>query len=301
MAETIGFIGLGLMGKPMARNLLKRGHALVVHSRSQGPVDDLVAEGAERAGSPADVARRARRIFTMLPDSPDVELVLEGRDGIFSTVQPGSILIDSSSISPAVAKRLALAARAHRATLLDAPVSGGEIGAVAGTLSIMVGGDEAAFAEVRPILEAVGHPERIVRVGESGAGQVCKVCNQMVIGGTLAAVSEAFALARKAGVDAAQVRVALLGGFAASRVLEVHGERILNGNYTPGFRARLYAKDYRVAGETLAAHEVPAPVAAAVHQLVTALIAAGRGDDDYSALATVLFDLAGLTHPLSSS
>jgi 2-hydroxy-3-oxopropionate reductase len=173
-------------------------------------------------------------------------------------------------------------------------VSGGEIGAIAGTLSIMVGGDAAAVAEVRPLLEAVGNPERIVHIGASGAGQICKVCNQLVIGGTLAAVSEAFALARKAGVDAAKVREALLGGFAASRVLEVHGERILAENYTPGFRARLYAKDYRVAGETLAAHETPAPVAAAVHQLVTALIAAGRGDDDYSALATVLFNLAGL-------
>jgi 2-hydroxy-3-oxopropionate reductase len=141
----------------------------------------------------------------------------------------------------------------------------------------------------------MGNPERIVHIGASGSGQICKVCNQMVIGGTLAAVSEAFALARKAGVDAAKVREALLGGFAASRVLEVHGERILHGNYKPGFRAKLYAKDYRVAGETLAAHTTPAPVAAAVHQLVTALVASGRGDDDYSALATVIFGLAGLS------
>jgi 2-hydroxy-3-oxopropionate reductase len=294
MPDTVGFIGLGLMGKPMAHNLLKRGYALVVHSRSAAPVDELAAAGAARAVSPADVARRSRRIFTMLPDSPDVEAVLEGADGVFSAVQRGSILIDSSSISPAVTRRLAESARARGATLLDAPVSGGEIGAIAGTLSIMVGGDAAAVAEVRPLLEAVGNPERIVHIGASGAGQICKVCNQLVIGGTLAAVSEAFALARKAGVDAVKVREALLGGFAASRVLEIHGERILAENYTPGFRARLYAKDYRVAGETLAAHETPAPVAAAVHQLVTALIAAGRGDDDYSALATVLFNLAGL-------
>jgi 2-hydroxy-3-oxopropionate reductase len=301
MHETVGFIGLGLMGKPMAKNLLKRGYPLVVHSRSAPPVDELVAAGATRAGSPAEVARQCRRIFTMLPDSPDVELVLEGPDGIFSAVQPGTILIDSSSISPAITQRLGAAASARGATLLDAPVSGGEIGAVAGTLSVMVGGDEHAFEEVRPILEAVGNPERIVRVGGSGAGQICKVCNQMVIGGTLAAVSEAFALARKADVDVAKVREALLGGFAASRVLEVHGERILNGNYKPGFRAQLYAKDYRVASETLGAHGTPAPIAAAVHQLVTALVAAGRGNDDYSALATVIFDLAGLSHPLSSS
>ena len=178
--------------------------------------------------------------------------------------------------------------------MLDAPVSGGEIGAINATLSIMVGGPAEAFAAVKPILDAMGNPERVVRIGESGAGQICKVCNQMVIGGTLAAVSEAFALARKAEVDVAKVREALLGGFAASRVLEVHGERILNGNYKPGFRAKLYGKDYRVAAETLAAHQVPATVSAEVHQLVTALLAAGRGDDDYSALATVIFRMAGL-------
>jgi 2-hydroxy-3-oxopropionate reductase len=301
MPDTIGFIGLGLMGKPMAKNLLKRGFPLVVHSRSAGPVDELVAAGAARADSPAAVARRATRIVTMLPDSPDVEQVLEGANGVFPALQPGTILIDCSSISPAVTRRLADAARARGAVLLDAPVSGGEIGAVSGTLSIMVGGDADAFATARPIFEAMGNPERIIRIGDSGAGQICKVCNQMVIGGTLVAVSEAFALARKAGVDGAKVREALLGGFAASRVLEVHGERILNGNYKPGFRAQLYGKDYRVASETLAAHETPAPLAALVHALVTALVAAGRGADDYSALATVIFDLAGLSHPLSSS
>ena len=294
MSETVGFIGLGLMGRPMAHNLLKRGFILVVHSRSAPPVDELVAAGAARASSPADVARRATRIVTMLPDSPDVEQVLEGPDGILSAVQPGTIIIDSSSISPVVARRLAGAAEARGAVMLDAPVSGGEIGAVSGTLSIMVGGDAAAFETVRPILEAMGNAERIIRIGDAGAGQVCKVCNQMVIGGTLAAVSEAFALARKAGVDAAKVRQALLGGFAASRVLEVHGERILARNYKPGFRAQLYAKDYRVAAETLAANTTPAPVTAAVHQLVTALIASGRGGDDYSALAKIVFELAGV-------
>jgi 2-hydroxy-3-oxopropionate reductase len=289
------------MGKPMAGNLLKKGFSLVVHSRSQGPVDELVKAGAARADAPDEVARRAKRIITMLPDSADVVQVLEGPNGVFRGIQPGTILIDMSSISPAVTRRLAEAARPSAATLLDAPVSGGEIGAISGTLSIMVGGDATAFAEVKPILEAMGNPERIIRIGESGAGQLCKVCNQMVIGGALAVVSEAFALARKAGVDPALVRNALLGGFAASRVLEVHGERILKGNYKPGFRAQLYEKDYRIAAETLAAENVPAPVTAEVHALVTALVAAGRGNDDYSALATVLFDLAGLSHPLSSS
>jgi 2-hydroxy-3-oxopropionate reductase len=300
MADTVGFIGLGLMGRPMAKNLLKAGFPLVVHSRSQGPVDDVVAAGAQRATSPADVARRATRIFTMVPDSPDVELVLEGPDGVFSALQRGTIIIDCSTIAPGTARRLAERAASLGATMLDAPVSGGEIGAISGTLSIMVGGDASAFAAVKPLFDAVGNPEKVIRIGDSGAGQLCKVCNQMVIGGALAVVSEAFALARKAGVDPAKVREALLGGFAASRVLEVHGERILKGNYKPGFRAAMYGKDYRIAAATLAQHNIPAPVSAVIQQLVNALVASGRGDDDYSCLATVIFDLAGLDHPLAT-
>jgi 2-hydroxy-3-oxopropionate reductase len=292
--ETIGFIGLGLMGRPMAHNLLKRGFALVVQSRSQGPVDELVKAGATRATSPADVARQATRIITMVPDAPDVELVLTGPNGVFSAMQPGTILIDMSSIAPAAARRLADQAARLGATMLDAPVSGGDIGAINGTLSIMVGGDAAAFATVRPMLEAMGNPDRIVRIGDSGAGQLCKVCNQMVIGGTLAAVSEAFALARKAEVDPALVRDALLGGFAASRVLEVHGERILKTNYKPGFRAALYAKDLRIATATRAEHGIPGSVSNAVHELIEALLESGRGEDDYSALATVVFERAGI-------
>jgi 2-hydroxy-3-oxopropionate reductase len=294
MSETVGFIGLGVMGRPMAKNVIKAGFPLVVHSRSPGPVDDLVAAGAARASSPADVARRTTRIITMLPDSPDVEQVMEGRNGVFSALQPGTIVIDMSTIAPASARRLAARAAALGATMLDAPVSGGEIGAINGTLSIMVGGDAQACAEVKPLLEAMGNPERIIRIGDSGAGQLCKVCNQMVIGGALAVVSEAFALARKAGVDPAKVRQALLGGFAASRVLEVHGERILTGNYKPGFRTALYAKDFRIVAATLAEHHSPAPVSAVIQQLVEALMAAGRGEDDYAALATVLFEMAGV-------
>ena len=221
-------------------------------------------------------------------------MVLEGPDGVFSAIQRDTILIDTSSIAPAVARRLEQRAAELGAWMLDAPVSGGEVGAIQATLSIMVGGDADAFAAVKPILDAMGNPERVVRIGESGAGQTCKVCNQMVIGGTLAAVSEAFALARKAGVEPGLVRQALLGGFAASRVLEAHGERILQANYKPGFRAALYAKDLRIASETLAELETPAPVSAAVHQLVMALVAEGRGEEDYSAVATVLFKLAGL-------
>ena len=282
------------MGRPMALNLLNAGFPLVVHSRSQGPVRELATAGARAASTPAEVARAATRLITMLPDSPDVEQVLEGADGVFSALRAGTIIIDMSTIAPATARRLADRAAALGATMIDAPVSGGEIGAVNGTLSIMAGGDKAAFASVKSILDAMGNPDRVIRIGESGAGQICKVCNQMVIGGTLAAVSEAFALARKAGVEPALVREALLGGFASSRVLEVHGERILAGNYTPGFRAALYAKDWRIASATLAEHHTSAPVSAAVKQLVDALVASGRGEDDYSALATVLFDMAGL-------
>ncbi len=281
------------MGRPMAKNLLKAGYPLVVHSRSRPPVDDLVAAGARAASSPAEVASQATRIITMLPDGPDVEQVLEA-PGVFSTLQRGTIVIDCSSIAPAVAQRLAARATALGATMLDAPVSGGEIGAVSGTLSIMVGGDAPAFATVKPILDAMGNPERVIRIGDAGAGQLCKLCNQMVIGGALAVVSEAFTLARKAGVDPAKVREALLGGFAASRVLEVHGERIITGNYKPGFRANLYAKDYRNVAAALSEHHSPAPVSAVVQQLVNAQVSKGQGDDDYSALARVLFGLAGL-------
>jgi 2-hydroxy-3-oxopropionate reductase len=292
MPETVGFIGLGVMGRPMARNLLEKQFPVVVHSRSQGPVDEIVKAGATRASSPADVARAAKTIVTMLPDGPDVAAVLEGPQGVFSAVQSGSVVVDMSTIAPETARRLAAAAQARGASMLDAPVSGGEIGAIDGTLSIMVGGDAAALDRVRPVLEAMGNPERIVHIGASGAGQICKACNQLVIGGTLAAVGEAFALAHKAGVDPAKVRAALLGGFAASRVLEVHGERLLKENFKPGFPARLYRKDLRIVLESLSEHRAPAPVTALVQQLLSALLAQGKDDLDYSALATVLLDLA---------
>jgi 2-hydroxy-3-oxopropionate reductase len=294
MKETIGFIGLGLMGRPMAKNLLKAGYPVVVMSRSRGPVDDLVASGARAATSPADVARQATRIITMVPDSPDVELVLNGPDGVFSAMQPGTILIDMSSIAPGVARRLADRAQSLGGAMLDAPVSGGDIGAIQGTLSIMVGGAAADFAAVKPILDVMGNPEKVVHVGESGAGQMCKLCNQMVIGGTLAVVAEALALARKSGVDAAKVRDALLGGFAQSRVLEVHGERALKGTFTPGFKTHLFAKDMRNVVATLAEHNVPAPVTAVVQQLLHATMAAGHGEDDNSVMAKTVFELAGL-------
>jgi 2-hydroxy-3-oxopropionate reductase len=294
MPPTIGFIGLGLMGKPMATNLLRAGYPVVAHSRSAGPVDALVALGATRASSPADVARQATRIITMVPDSPDVEKVLAGAQGVFSAMQKGTIIIDMSSIAPGVARALAERAQALGGTMLDAPVSGGDIGAINGTLSIMVGGEAQAFAEVRPMLEVLGNPERIVHIGAAGAGQLCKLCNQMVIGGTLAVVAEAFALARRAGVEPARVREALLGGFAQSRVLDVHGDRLIKGAFTPGFYTRLYAKDMRNVVSTLAEHQTAAPISAMVEQLVSATMAAGRGDDDNSIMGKTVMEIAGV-------
>jgi len=294
VSTTVGFIGLGLMGKPMARNLLKKGFTVIVHSRSRGPVDELVKEGATAAASAAEVARKVKHIITMLPDGPDVELVLEGGDGLFSAMQAGTVIVDSSTIAPAIARKLAARARQLGGMMLDAPVSGGEIGAIDGTLTFMVGGDATALESVREILSAMGKPERIVHVGESGAGQVCKACNQIVLGGTMAVVAEAIALSRKAGVDPMKVRAALMGGFAQSRVLEVHGERMITGNWKPGFKAKLFKKDLGIAMNTLAENGVPAATSAVVQQLVNAQIAAGEGEEDYSGIAKAIFKMANL-------
>ena len=288
MADRVGFIGLGIMGRPMARHVLAREYALTVHNRSQPAVDDLVAAGAASAATPADVARASDVVITMLPDTPDVEAVMTGSGGVIEGLSPGAVVIDMSSISPMATGRLAARVAAAGATMLDAPVSGGEIGAKNASLSIMVGGDGTAFERVRPILACMGHADRIIHVGDApGSGQICKVCNQIAIGGALAGVGEALGLARRAGVDAARVRQALLGGFAASRVLEVHGERMLTGNYVPGFRARLYQKDLRIAAETAASLGVAMPATAVITQLVNALVAAGHGDLDYAAAGTV--------------
>lgn len=294
MSHTVGFIGLGLMGKPMARNLLKKGFSVIVHNRSRGAVDELVKEGATAAGSPAEVAKAARFVITMLPDGPDVEKVLEGDNGVFSAMAKGTVIVDSSTIAPAIARRLAGRAAAHGAQMLDAPVSGGEIGAIDGTLTFMVGGDAAALESVREILGAMGKPERIVHVGDSGAGQICKVCNQIVLGGTMSVVAEAIALSRKAGVDPMKVRAALMGGFAQSRVLEVHGERMITGNWKPGFKAKLFKKDLGIAANTLAENGVPAVTSAVVQQLVNAQLAAGEGEEDYSGIAKAIFRMAQL-------
>lgn len=282
------------MGRPMAAHLLAAGYRVTVHNRSRAAVDELVAAGAHAAESPSDVARASTIVITMLPDTPDVELVLTGRNGVIGALQPGAVVIDMSSISPEATRKLATLVSARGATMLDAPVSGGEIGAKNATLSIMVGGDAAAFARVQPVLARMGNPERIVHIGDApGSGQICKICNQIAIGGALAGVSEAFAVAGRAGVDASRVRQALLGGFAASRVLEVHGERMLTGNYVPGFRARLYDKDLRIAHETAESLGLQVPATEVVAAFVRQLVAGGGADLDYAAVGTVLFGARG--------
>jgi 2-hydroxy-3-oxopropionate reductase len=290
--EVIGFIGLGIMGKPMALNLMKAGHRLIVASRSRKPVDEVVAAGATRAASPAEVARTASIIITMVPDTPDVELVLTGPNGVLSELKPGTVVIDMSTISPVVTKKLSGMVAAKGGSMLDAPVSGGEIGAKNATLTIMVGGEEKTFERARPILACMGKPESVTYIGESGAGQVAKLCNQICIGGALAGVAEGFALAKSLGIDRSRVRQALLGGFASSKVLEVHGQRMLTGDYKPGFFTRLYQKDLRLVNETAMANNVAMPATSIVTQFVNALVSSGGGELDCAAAAEVWFALS---------
>ena len=286
----IGFIGLGIMGKPMARNLLKGGYALVVHIRSRSPVEELGGEGAEIAASPQEVAARTHVVITMLPDSPDVEQVYAGERGVFAGAGPGTLLIDMSSISPVVARELALEAKRRGLDMLDAPVSGGEAGAIGATLSIMIGGEASAVERALPIFQLLG--KNIVHVGHSGAGQVTKAANQIVVGVTIAAVSEALVLATKAGVDPAKVRQVLLGGFAQSRVLDAHGQRMLEHNFKPGFRVRLHEKDLNIALAAGGEYGVPLMVTGIVAQMMTAMRSMGRGDLDHSGLVTFIEELA---------
>ena len=287
MGERVGFIGLGIMGAPMARQLLAAGFPLTVHSRSPGPVDALVEAGAGRATSPAELARASDVIVTMLPDTPDVEHVMLGDDGVMAGAAAGSLVIDMSTIDPGPTRAIAEQLAARDVEMLDAPVSGGERGAIDGTLSIMVGGSDEAFARAMPILQAMG--KNIVHVGPSGAGQITKACNQLVVAATIEAVAEALVLAERSGVDAAKVREALLGGFAGSKILEVHGQRMLDRAFEPGFRARLHRKDARIVLDAAQAAGSPIPafqvVAAQLDRLVDE---ADRGDLDHSALFTLL-------------
>jgi 2-hydroxy-3-oxopropionate reductase len=288
--KRVGFIGLGLMGKPMVRNLMRAGYLLTVHNRSRSPVDELVAEGAVAAASPEEVAAQVEVVITCLPDSPDVELVALGPDGIIHGGHPGLTVIDMSTIAPAAAVRIAAKLAERGVRWLDAPVSGGDIGARQGTLAIMVGGDEEVFQDCLELFQAMG--KNIVHVGGNGAGQVAKACNQIVVAGTMAAMGEALVLAAKAGADVERVVEAIRGGAARCWALEVRAPQILRRDLGPGFKARMQYKDLNIVLDAGKTYQVALPVSGAVRELYTAMLAAGRGELDNSAIVTVLEDLA---------
>ncbi len=297
--KHIGFIGLGLMGKPMAKNLLKAGFQLTVHSRSsrstpvgRGSVDELAALGATAARSPREVAAASGVVITMVPDSPDVEAVVAGPDGIIAGAKPGLIHVDMSTISPLATRRIAEMEKQAGITMLDAPVSGGTVGAEAGTLSIMVGGDEAAFDACQPIFAAMG--KKITHMGPNGAGQTTKACNQIMTGGIYAVMSEALVLAAKSGLDPAKVVDVLSGGAARCWALEVRAPKILKRELNPGFKASMQYKDLNIVAETARAEGVPTPITALVREMYNAMLVAGNGELDNSAVITVWERMAGV-------
>ncbi len=292
MPERIGFIGIGIMGKPMCRNLVDAGYELVINNRSRAAVDELVAESDKitAAASPREVAEQVDIVITMLPDSPDVKQVVFGDNGLLEALGPGKLLIDMSTIAPATAIEVNDALAERGASALDAPVSGGDKGAIAGTLSIMVGGSAEDFARACPIFEAMG--KTIVHVGASGAGQMVKACNQIVVAINYAAVSEALVLGSKAGVDPMKIVEVFNGGLAASRVLEMRGATMAQHQFEPGFRVNLHRKDLGIITETGKTYNVPLPVTSVVSQLFESVAAAGNGDLDHSALITAIEELA---------
>jgi 2-hydroxy-3-oxopropionate reductase len=262
----------------------------VVHNRRRAAVEELIKDGAQAAGSPKEVAECSDVIITMLPDSPDVELVYTSDQGVFAGAKPGMLLIDMSTISPIVARKLAASAQDRGCDMLDAPVSGGEAGAIGATLSIMIGGKDSAIQTAMPIFQALG--KNIVHVGDAGAGQVTKAANQIVVGTTIAIVSEALVLAAKAGVDPAKVRQALLGGFAQSKILEAHGQKMLDRNFKPGFRIRLHEKDMKIALAAGFEYGVPLMVTSQVAQMMSAMDSMGHGDLDHSGLVKLVEEMA---------
>jgi len=280
------------MGKPMSKNLVRAGYRLVVHNRSREPVKELVELGAEEAFSPKEVASRSELIITMLPDSPDVELVALGEEGLVEGVSEGDICIDMSTIAPTVAVQVAEAMAEKGVRCLDAPVSGGDVGAQEGTLSIMVGGDEDLFNEVRPIFEVLG--KTITLCGPNGAGQTVKACNQIQVALNLIGMAEALVLGAKAGVDPAVVVKVLSGGFAQSRVMDVRGPRIIKRIFDPGFKSGLHYKDLNIIHEAARAYGVSLPASALAHELFGAMQAQGWGDLDHSAVLRVIELLAGV-------
>lgn len=289
--EKIGFIGLGIMGKPMSIHLLKSGYEVTVLS-SSASADALAKEGAKLASSPVELAKECDIVITCLPDSPEVESIVLGNEGVIEGLSTGNMFIDMSTISPSTTAIINQAMIKLGVEALDAPVSGGEGGAISASLSIMVGGAQTAFDRALPIFEKMG--KNIVLIGESGAGQVTKACNQIVVGLTIQAVAESLNLAKKAGVDVAKVREALLGGFAQSKIMDVHGQRFLEDNYKPGFKINLHRKDMNIALQTGKELSVPLPGSALVASQMDALIAIGGGELDHSALAYLVGKLSGI-------
>ncbi|MDP3879963.1 MAG: 2-hydroxy-3-oxopropionate reductase [Dehalococcoidales bacterium] len=283
---NLGFIGLGIMGKPMAGHLLAAGHTVHVHNRSQESVRELTARGAVACTSGKEVAWKSDIIITMVPDTADVEAVLFGKDGVVEGVRTGSIVVDMSSISPIATKEFARKLGALGVKMLDAPVSGGQVGAENATLSIMVGGEPYVFEKVRPYFEIMG--KNIVHIGGHGDGQTCKVANQIVVALTIEAVGEALLFASKAGADPGKVREALLGGFAQSRILDLHGERMIGRNFKPGFRIRLHQKDLNLALQGARELGMSLPSTAIAQELFNAVAAQGNSDLDHSAMVLAL-------------
>ena len=286
----VGYIGLGLMGKSIARNILKAGFPLVVHNRSRGAVDELAAEGATPAFSPAEVARQVDVVFTNLPDSPDVEQVVLGKDGIIEGAHEGLILVDNSTIKPATARMIAEKLAEKGVQSLDAPVSGGDIGARNGTLTIMVGGPEAALEKVRPVLEAMG--KTITHIGEAGTGQIAKAANQIMVAAQMVAMGELLIFAQKAGADPRKVVEAIKGGAAQCWTLDVKPPRLFAGNRQPGFKARMQAKDLNIVMDSAREFGAPLPSAGIHTQLFNAMVEQGWGDLDNSAVVGMFEMLA---------
>ncbi len=287
----VGFVGLGIMGRPMALNLLKGGHEVTVWARRPESMAPLLEAGAQGAANPAAVAAQVDVAFSMVADAPDVREVMLGAQGVVQGAHPGLIAVDMSTIPPAAARSIATDLSDQKITFLDAPVSGGEVGAIAGTLSIMVGGDRAAFDKVQPLLACMG--KNVVYIGAPGAGQVAKAANQILTGVGVLAVAEAMAFAKKNGADPAKVREALLGGFAGSKILENHGQRMLDRNFKPGFKSWMHEKDMNIVMQT--AHDLGLylPASAATAQMFKAMVGTGMGEEDSIAILKLLEQLSG--------
>ena len=290
MTPAIGFVGLGIMGKPMARNLMKAGYSLTIYNRSRGAMDELAAEGAELAGSSMEVAERTEIFIAMVPDSPDSEDVVIGPKGALKGAKAGSVIIDMSSIAPLTSQKLAAEAAKVGVEMLDAPVSGGEPAAISGNLAIMVGGKQEVLDRCRPILDVMG--ASVVRVGDVGAGNTVKLANQIIVAANIEAVGEAFVLAQKAGIDPELVFQAIRSGLAGSTVMEAKVPMIMDRNFNPGFRIRLHQKDLHNAILTGKELGVPLPVTGLVQQMIGALMNQGKGENDHSGIVNFIEELA---------